>query len=354
MKILILTGFLSYRGTGIYTLNLSEELKARGHSVRIICTGGNLVNELIKKKIPVDVYPGLLNPIENLFLFSRVLRKINADIPDIIHTHQPRLAGFTSRLAQKLKKPYFLTIPHAQQIRSRIKINDKWIKNIIVTTESGREHLVNEIGAPKDLIEVIYVGVSSELLKSISVPKDEGLKSVIGIIGPLEEWRGHHDFILAAQDVIAKGFEPQFLIIGEGMMESDLRHLVMTLGIQKHVVFIPSLDSYHKILTTVDIFVFPIRQIGMGLTILEAMGLGKPVIVSAIGDVYKLVKDGETGWLIPPQNYQAVAEKIVFALNNKMLALEIGERARKFVEANFSSQQMTDKTIELYQKALTA
>lgn len=380
MKILILTGMLSYRGTGIYTLNLAEELHTKGHSIRIICAGGALLSEFTALKIPVEVLPSLMQPLDKVFVLQQLLKGLDDDIPDIIHSHNPYLAGLTARLAQRLIKPYCITVPHIQMIPNKLKINKKWIRNIIVTSESTREYLVNETKIPKELIEIIYAGVNLKRLKPVNLVRSEVTKHgkigetisditvdasngvnisgkektspVIGIIGPLEEWRGHQDFLLAAKEVISSGYAAQFLIIGEGPLESDLRQLVISLEIQKSVVFIPSITAYYQILPTVDVFVFPFLQLGMGITLIEAMALAKPVIVSAIGDVYKLVKDGETGWLIPPKNPQAIKEKIIYALKNQKQSAEMGLKAQSFVKSNLSAQQMAERTIALYQKAL--
>ena len=352
VKILILTGMLSYRGTGIYTLNLAEELHAKGHSIRIICAGGALQSEFAALKIPVDVFPSLMQPLDKLFFPQYLLKGIKDDLPDIIHLHNPYLSGLAARIANRLKKPYCITIPHIQMLPKKLKINKKWLKSIIVTSESAREYLVNESKIPKELIEVVYVGVSMNRLKPGSTLDRGKTSPVIGIVGPLEEWRGHQDFLNAAKEVIQSGYDAQFLIIGEGPLESGLRQLAISLGIQNHVVFIPSITSYYQILPTVDIFVFPFLKVGMGITLIEAMALAKPVIVSAIGDVYKLVKSGETGWLVPPKTPLAIKEKIIYTLKNQKQSAEIGLKAQSFIKSTLSAQQMAESTLVVYQKVI--
>lgn len=380
MKILILTGMLSYRGTGIYTLNLAEQLHAKGHSIRIICAGGALQNEFVALKIPVEVLPSVIQPLDKIFVAQQISNMLKEDIPDIIHLHNPYLAGLAAKIVQRVKKPYCITVPHIQMVPGKLKINKKWLKSIIVTSESTREYLVNEIKVPKELIEVVYAGVNMNRLKpvnpvrsevakhrktdetmsditvdaskEVNISDGENASPVIGIIGPLEAWRGHQDFLRAAKEVINSGYDAQFLVIGEGPLESDLRRLVISLEIQKSVVFIPSITAYYQVLRTVDVFVFPFLQVGMGITIIEAMALAKPVIVSAIGDVYKLVKDGETGWLVPPKSPQAIKEKIIYTIKNQKQSLEMGLKAQSFVQTNLSAQQMAERTIALYQKIL--
>ncbi|MBI4833854.1 MAG: glycosyltransferase family 4 protein [Planctomycetes bacterium] len=354
MKILILSGMLEYRGVGLYTLYLAEELKKRGHNLQVVTAGGKLVDEFKSRKIQVKEYPSLLKTVDGLFFCAELVKELNSNYPDIIHMHfsHNRLAGLAGSLSQRMKRPYLVTVPNIQLLTRKLKINKKWIKNIITTTESAREHLVNDLKTPKELIEVIYAGIDSSRIKSVEVPKEKNGKRIIGIIGPLEKWRGHQYFLEAGKWLVENNYDVQFLIIGEGSLEDELRRMVVKMGLQKKAVFIPSMDSYYRVLPMVDIFVFPIRRMGVGITLLEAMALEKPVIVSGISDIYTLVKDGETGYYIPPDNADAIKEKIIHIFNNQEEALRIGQQARIFIKDNFTSQKMADQTIELYEKAL--
>jgi len=354
MKILILSGMLEYRGVGLYTLYLAEELKKRGHNLQVITAGGKLVDELKSRKIQVKEYPSLLKPVDGLFFCGEFVKELNNNYPDIIHMHfsHNRLDHLAGSLAQRMKRPYLMTIPNIQLLTHKLKINKKWIKNIIVTTESAREHLVNYFKTPKELIEVIYAGIDSSRIKPVELPKEKNGKRIIGIIGPLEKWRGHQYFLEAGKWLVENNYDVQFLIIGEGSLEDELRRQVVKMGLQKKVVFIPSMDSYYQVLPMVDIFVFPISRMGVGITLLEAMALAKPVIVSGISDIYTLVKDGETGYYIPVDNADAIREKIIHVINTPEEALKIGQQARIFVQENFTSQKMAGRTIEFYEKAL--
>lgn len=348
LKILFLARELSYRGMGIYTLNLAEGLHQRGHNVKILCGGGGLIDEFIRRKIPVSIYEPILKPWTELFSATRLLREAKNHGADLIHIQTPHLADLGARLSIKTRLPYLITIPHINTLRKRLKIRRKWMREVITLTESAREHLVNETRIPKEIIQVIYAGVNLNHLKPNSPSNEFGYKTVVGIIGPLEEWRGHKYFIEAAQEVLAQNAEVQFLIVGEGPLENRLRKQSRKLGINKSMTFLANITDYYNVLPRIDIFVFPILQMGMGVTILEAMGCGKPVIISAVGDTYRLIKEGETGFLIPPHNAQAIKDKLLDLLNNKILTLEVGMRARQYVEKNFTAEKMTEQTLQLY------
>lgn len=348
LKVLFLAKELSCRGTSIYTLTLAEELQRRGHKVKVICGGGILVDRFAKRGIPVSVYEPILEPWTELFRTTRILDMVKDYGTDLIHIQTPYLADLGARLAGKLRRPYLLTFPHVKTFQKRLKIGHKWMRGVITLTESAREHLVNETHIPKEMIRIIYAGVNLKYLKQFSPADESDHKTVVGIIGPLEEWRGHKCFIEAAQAVLRQNAKVQFLIIGEGPLEDELRKQSRNLGINKSITFMAGLTDYYNVLPKVDIFVFPILQMGMGMTILEAMGCGKPVITSAIGDIYRLIKEGETGFLIPPNDVRTIKDKLLNLINNRILAREVGIRARQFVKANFPVEKMVEQTLQLY------
>ncbi|MEK7448963.1 MAG: glycosyltransferase family 4 protein [Planctomycetota bacterium] len=350
LKVILLTDELAYRGSGLYTLNLAEGLQQLGHRIKIICAGGPLSEEFKKLKIEVTSFEAINHWTNDLFLSAHLADEIKSAQADILHIQKIRLAGLGAAIAAKSQIPYFITVQNTLNIPHRLKLASKFIRGIIAVTEEIREHLVNETKVPRELVQLIHAGVNYRRIKENVSSSPEQIKrdSVVAILGPLETWRGHQYFLKAAREILAAGYKVKFLIIGEGETEPELRKLVATLGIRDSVIFIPDITKYYLILPTVDIFVLPYLQMGMGLSLLEAMACGRPVIASSVGESYHFIKENETGFLVPPKNHEAIKEKIVELLNDKILALEVGLRARRFVEENFSAEKMTQKINELY------
>jgi len=144
----------------------------------------------------------------------------------------------------------------------------------------------------------------------------------------------------------------QLLIIGEGKTEDALKKLSVDLGVEKNVVFYPIVNKTSKMLNMLDVFIMPSRMEGLGLSVLEAQAAGLPVVASNVGGIPTLIKDGKTGYLVEPENVDALAKAIVKVLQNMEGARAVGLNGRRFVEENFSSDKMVSKTIELYNAIL--
>ena len=84
------------------------------------------------------------------------------------------------------------------------------------------------------------------------------------------------------------------------------------------------------------------------------MSLGRPVIATGVDGVYSVVKDNETGLVVPPSNSERLAERILELLRDPTRARQIGNNAREMVQRDFSVDRMVHDTVEVYQGVLTA
>ncbi|MCE9581297.1 MAG: glycosyltransferase family 4 protein [Planctomycetes bacterium] len=351
MEIVLLGRKLDVRGTTIYTLNLATQLAALGHGVRLLCGGGRLVPEFERAGIPVVVFPGLGDSTD-LFLTRKIARKIREKPASLLHVMGPAAASTGASVAKAVGMPYLVSV-HSPLEESRLPTSVKYLRAILVASESVRESLVNETRVKKDLIRVVLPGVDVKRLKETPPFSSEG-SPVIGILGPLENVRGLDTYLEAAKIILAAEPATQFLLIGEGPEEERLRKKTDELGIRKNVTFHPDLDNYYSVLAGVDIFMMPFQQVGLGNTVLEEMACGKPVVASSVGGVYYVIREDETGLLRPKNDPPAFAEAVLKLLHDRDKARRIGHAARLHVEKDFTAERMAAETVEVYQKVLEA
>ncbi|MEK7468309.1 MAG: glycosyltransferase family 4 protein [Planctomycetota bacterium] len=349
MEIALLTRKLDVRGSTIYTLNLATQLVARGHGVRLICGGGRLLPDFERGGVPVVLFPGLGDSTD-LFLTRKIARKIREKPPALLHVMSPAAASTGASVAKAVGIPYFISV-HSPLEQVRMATSSKYLRGVLVASESVRESLVNETRVRKDLIRVVLPGVDVKRLKETPPFSSEGAP-VVGILGPLETVRGHDTFLEAAKVILVSHPEVQFLVIGEGPEEERLRKKTEELGIRKNVTFHADPDNYFTVLSGVDIFLMPFLQIGLGNTVLEAMACGKPVVASSVGGVFYVIKENETGLLRPKNDPPAFAEAVCALLRDRDKARRIGHAARLHVEQNFTAERMAAETLEAYQRAL--
>jgi len=101
------------------------------------------------------------------------------------------------------------------------------------------------------------------------------------------------------------------------------------------------------------LFVLPSHHESFPNVVLEAMGCGIPTVATDVGDVYKIVKDGKTGFLVPPKDPKAMGQKILELLNDESLRKRMGKASRRLVENEYSWNVVSDKMLDCYRLVTT-
>jgi glycosyltransferase involved in cell wall biosynthesis len=176
----------------------------------------------------------------------------------------------------------------------------------------------------------------------------------VGIIARLSDVKGHTYLIQAMQEVIKNFPKAKLLIIGQGKSKDALIKEIQNLGLEGSIAFIPEAKNTKDVLAEMDIFVMPSLQEGLGLALMEAMAQGVAVVGSAVGGIKTLIQDKVNGLLVAPADAPALAQAIITLLGDSRLRQALGAQAREFIIANFSKEEMVDKTEKVYQQSLTA
>lgn len=351
-SILLFSGPFAVRGSCSYSLRLAEHLPLNGFRCDVVCPDARQVDAERRRELHIREYSHLQLPLWGRVVMRMMLRKLRLDPPDLIHIQSRHATGHGMWLARQLKCPYVLTVHDYLQPHECFKVDRTWCQRIIAVSESVKSDLEQRTGLPKDLISVIHSGVDTDtadhslsLLEADRVP-------VVGTAGPLEAVKGFPFFLGAAARVLAEGRDVEFVIAGAGPEESNLRRLARELKIDAHVTFVPNLLEFDDALTAMDIFCLPSLQQGIGTIMLQAMAMGRPVIATKVGGVHRVVRDKDTGLLVPPSNSEELAGRIVELLDNPQQARTIGCAARDEVIREFSAQRMVSDTVALYREII--
>jgi len=100
------------------------------------------------------------------------------------------------------------------------------------------------------------------------------------------------------------------------------------------------------------VFVMPSRQEGFGIVFLEAMALGTPVIAGDYGGAPEIVQDGVTGFLVKPDDLEALTDRLIRLLQDEALRKRMGETARRQVEENFTFTRFQEKLTQILESAV--
>ena len=295
----------------------------------------------------------------------RVIWKIR---PDIIHAYLP-LTNFMGSVAGRiLKVPLIITSKRAlgtYQDRYRgSRIFDitsfRLSTRVTVNSKAVGEDTIKRDRGNADKIRLIYNGVeltefTSGNFKRIKIREALHIdpdKKIIITIANLIPYKGHIDLLKAATLVTEQFPGSQFLLVGEDRgVRSNLVKLAQELGIVNHILFLDRRDDISDLMAASDISVLSSHEEGFSNVVLESMAAGLPVVATRVGGNPEAIIDGMTGWIVPPRNPEALANKIVDLLNDPQKARRWGELGKIRIKENFLVEKMVDEHLKLYNSA---
>lgn len=366
MKILLLTTHLDFGGISIYCVSLAKALTQMGHSVTIASSGGVLLEELKNCGIQhIQLNIRTKSELSPLLLkaFIKLDRIFKTDAPQIIHAHTRITQVLACMIYKKTGIPYVSTCHGFFRPHLGRKVFGFWGKKVIAISEAVREHLVNDLKVKKDDICLIHNGIDIKKFQGHAASDRQktayksrlGIKEgpVVGIIARLAPIKGHKFLLLAAKEILKEYPNLQILIIGDGPSKKELIELTMSLGLGKNTFIEASAINTALPLSIMDVFVLPSVQEGLGLSAMEAMASGVPVIGSNVGGIYSLIKDGQTGLLVPPQDPASLAAAVLRLLKDRAFALKMARAANELIKEKFSLEQMAKKIEMVYKEVIS-
>jgi len=333
----------------------------KGHKIFIASSGGNmeeefralgvhLVNLNIRTKSELNwrIYAASFSVKKYMKQNEIALIHAHTRITQVMGCLLDRFAGI----------PYVSTCHGFFKKRLSRRMAPCWGRKVIAISEAVAHHLKQDFNVQREQISQINNGIDLEQFAEVdeqtkrNLRKDFSIEAepLIGIVARLSDVKGQ-DILIQAMPSIMKEFpQVKLLIVGQGKMESELKHLVEKLNLQKHVLFYPVVNETKRILILLDVFIMPSRQEGLGLSVMEAMACGIPVVASNVGGLPALVQDGKTGLLVQPDHPEALARAILQFLRNPSLASSIAKEAKQLIERLYSAEDMVKKTLAVYER----
>lgn len=180
--------------------------------------------------------------------------------------------------------------------------------------------------------------------------------SEIVYAGVLIPRKGIHHLIAAFHRIASEVQEAQLILIGKPInpeYADQLRRMVIQNGLEGRVEFIGEVDQIElaRRMARARVVVLPSLSEGLGRVVFEAMATGTPVIGSRVDGIPEMVEDGKTGFLVPPGDEEALAQRLRWVLEHPEEAEEMGRRAREFARSFFSAEAYLAGYQNLFQMA---
>lgn len=356
MNILQVLSSLDIGGAERTVVDLSIELKHRGHNVSV-CTlrhSGPFEAPLSKAGISVtalDKPDGF-----NYGIVRRLSTLMQANAIQIVHTHNPHVHTYGLLAAKRAKVRVVLCTLHGLrlgQIGKRETIFGAlmpFTDAVVSVSEHTRRIFARHPSLVGRDVTLIPNGVQLQRFEGIAARKASA-KIVFGCVARLVHVKDHQTLLRAFQLAATRFPDIRLKILGDGPLRCELERLRDDLGLKSKAMFHGSDLDVASFLEEIDVFVLSSLSEGLPSAVLEALAAGRPVIATSVGGVPEILDGQGCGWLVPPASVDALANAMTEAISCERLC-SMGLRGRSSVAIEYSLETMCSRHEALYERLL--
>jgi len=347
MKVLHLITRLDPGGSAENTLLTCCHLAGNGWQA-ILASGPGWTGEeanVVEAQLPLLLIGPLKrdpSPVADARALWQIYRLLRRERPTILHTHSAK-AGILGRWAGFLARvPVIIHTPHGHVLYGYARGLKNWIylvaeritarvTDCLVALSEGeeRESAAAGIGKPAKWV-VIPSGVELEGLE----PREGGSSGPlrVGCVARLEHVKGIDVLVRATAALAGRGLPPfEILVWGDGRQQNELRALSAEVGADQTLRFVGTTQAVEEFLRSLDVYVQPSRNEGMGRALVLAQGVGLPAVASNVCGIPDVVRAGETGELVDPDEPEALADEVALFLRDADKRNSFGRAARSWI-----------------------
>lgn len=365
-----ITVFPTYGGSGIVGSELGRELATRGHKVHFISYA--LPTRLCKldertqfHQVDLFDYPLFEFPPYDLALASKIFEVAEAQKLDVLHMHYAIPHATAAYLAREMYKPTrylpFVTTLHGTDItlvgsrKSFLPITKFSIAQSDAVT-SISQYLAQETCRTFGLggVEVIpnfinaqdYQRRPNESLRASLAPRGEKLLMHVSNFRPVKRINDCiHTFARLRGAVPAR-----LVLCGDGPERAGAEQLAQEYDLADDVIFAGQVPNIAEYLSVADLLLVPSETESFGLAALEALACEVPVIATAVGGLPEVVREGETGYLVPLGDIEAMAKRAREILTDERKQRTLGAQGRLWAVEQFNTERVIPQYEALYER----
>lgn len=359
MNILQMASNMKRNGPATVVYDLAFGLADMGHRVYIAAGNGELVSELTHPNIqfvhiPIDRVGG--NKVKRILTYginagktyNQLKSLIKTEKIDVINSHQPISNMYAKRLSRTCHIPFVTT---AHNIYEKGFLSDTYVSgdHVIACSDKVYENSIENFGVMPERITCIRNGINPDRLKSTEPIAYPG-KFVIGTLAGLRKQKAL-DKLIRSFDLFHKKVPESCLVIaGDGEEKGMLVSLVDKLGLNADVHFLGFRNDSANVLAGLDVFALSSEYEGLPISMLEAMAMKIPVVVTPVGGIPWVIKDGQNGLVCEYGDIESMAGKFFKLYENKDLSDNLKEREYDTLIHEYSNKKMASMYFEVYEQ----
>lgn len=368
MRILFLSTSMGLGGADQQLLSAAQVLRDRGHDIRIVSLTplGRMGLEARRLGLATDsleMRRGVPDPRG----LARLARLVRGWRPDVIHSHMVHANLMARALRLLVPVPVLVSTIHnvfegGPVLMWGYRLSNGLVDHMTIISEAAAQRFVRERIVPAGLLTVIANGVDIDRMRNVAPGTRESLRASLGVgeedfvwlaVGRFEVAKDYPNMLRAFARVRARESRAVLVIVGEGSLQAEAQALAAELALGPSVRFLGARGDIPAVMNAADAYVMSSAWEGMPMVLLEAAAAGLPIVATAVGGNGEVVREGESGLLVPARDSEALGAGMLRLMGLPgEVRRSMGERGREHVRANYGLQRVAERWERVYWDAL--
>jgi len=227
---------------------------------------------------------------------------------------------------------------------------NKFSSHCLVNAEAVKEVVVQHETFNRDQVSVIYNGIPEKEIQSgiisrkdFNIPDDSNLIGIVANLKPIKQI----DLFLEMASLL-KNDKNHFIIIGQGILEQELRNQAAQLGLMSNLHFYHTTDHTNEVIRLFDVGVLTSQSEGLSNVLIEYAINKVPAVAFDVGGNGEIIIDGKSGFLIKPYDVENLKDKVESILEGKSNTINFDLETQKLINEKFSVKQLMHQTEQYY------
>ncbi len=361
LSILHTESSVGWGGQEIRILTEMQGMARRGHRVHLVtANSADILPAARARGLPVAGLPIEAKKLPGLIAVRDWLGRHGRDF-DVINTHSSTDAWLVA--LARITRGGMPPVVRTRHVSTPVNTSrtTRWLyatatAEIVVTGEALKSQLVRDNGLDPARITSVRTGIDLAHFRPLDRAAARAVHRVdarpaVAILATLRDWKGHDELLDAWTQLRAQVPGWQLLIIGDGPRRAHLEARVASMGLSGDIRFAGNQDDVPGWFACADIAVLPSwGDEGVPQSLMQAAACGLPVVSTTIGAISEAVRDGETGFLVPPHDVPALVQAMGRLMNDAGLRHRMGAAAQAYAQANFGIDGMLDGMERVFER----
>jgi glycosyltransferase involved in cell wall biosynthesis len=314
MKIFFLSTSMGMGGSDSQLLAAAQELRARGHEVLIVSLTplGPMGLQARDAGIPtesLEMRRGVPDPRG----LVRLIRLVRAWRPDVLHSHMVHANLMARVLRLFVPIPALVSTIHNIYEGGRVRmvayrLTNALVDHMTIVSQAAADRFVSDGIVPKKILTVVPNGVDTDRFRTVPASARESLRQSMGLerefvwlaVGRFEVAKDYPNMLRAFARVHHRHPRAVLLLVGRRTLQPESEALSQALGLEGAVRFLGVRQVVPELMSAADAYVMSSAWEGMPMVLLEAAAAGLPIVSTVVGGNDEVVRDQESGFLVPP------------------------------------------------------